>query len=121
MAALGEQQPHLIAGDGITDLEAVDTCKAAADPATRRLTSSLVVAGQIRPAPMRCVMGGHLTDQIVIAMTGRQLVQAHRHNPHMALSCRPAVTSPTPPCKGCVRFRLFESLRWLRMGLADDV
>src|SRR5215207_9081486 len=79
MAALGEQQPHLLPSDLVPNLEAVDPVKASAHPATRRLTPTFVIAGQIRRATMSCVEGGHLTDQIVIAMAGRQLVQAHRH------------------------------------------
>ena len=79
MAALGEQQPHLLPGHHIPDVEAVDAGQPAADPPARRLTTLRVVAGQIRPAPMRRIQRRHLTDQIVIAVAGRQLVQAHRH------------------------------------------
>src|SRR5215203_2074211 len=79
MTALGEQQPHLLAGDLVPHLEGVDTLEAAADPATRRLTWTLVVTGQIRPAPMGRIQRRHLPNQIVIAMTGRQLMKAHCH------------------------------------------
>ena len=64
VAALGEQQPHLLAGHRTPDVEAVDAGQLAADPPARRLTTPRVVAGQIRPAPMRRVERRHLADQI---------------------------------------------------------
>jgi len=52
MAALGEQQPHLLPSHHITDLEAIDPGDAAAHPASWRLTPLGVVGRQIRATPV---------------------------------------------------------------------
>ena len=104
VAALGEQQPHLLTGHHIPDLEAVDAGQPTADPAARRLTPLGVVAGQVRPAPMRRIQRGHLTDQVVIAVPRRQLVQAHRHTTRRAARTTGGHV-PRTPCTGCVRLR----------------
>jgi hypothetical protein len=50
VAALGEQQPHLLPGHHVADLETIDPGDAAAYPASRRFTSLGVVGGKIRPS-----------------------------------------------------------------------
>jgi hypothetical protein len=81
MQAGAEQSPHLLRGDRIPSVEAVDAGQARSDPGSRSLSAFGVVRGQ----PDMTFLGGiqrrYLPGQIVVPRPGAELVDAHRHNP----------------------------------------
>jgi hypothetical protein len=107
VAALGEQQPHLLTGHHIPNVEAVDAVQPAADPPARRLTTLCVGAAiSVRP---RCVASSAATWRIcVIAVAGPQLVQAHRHTNQRRQPGRPGAHAPPHPVHRVCLVSLFE-------------
>ena len=79
MHAGAEQGPHLLRGDRIPSVEAVDAGQAGADPGSRSLSAFGVVGGQ----PDMTLFGGiqrrDLPGQIVVPRPGAELVDTHRH------------------------------------------
>jgi hypothetical protein len=74
-----EQGPHLLRGDRILSVEAVEAGQARSDPRPRSLSPFGVVGGQPEMTLFGGIQRGNLPSQIVVPRPGAELVDAHRH------------------------------------------
>ena len=79
VVAGSEQQPHLLGGHRVAGVEPVQAGQPGTHPRPGSLTLGGVVVGQPGVALTSGVLPRHLPGQVVIARSGGELVQAHRH------------------------------------------
>src|SRR4051794_36083058 len=81
MTAVAEQVAHLLGGQEVAVLDAVDPDHPGADPTAGGLALRLVVVGQPGAAEFGRIGGGDLAGQVFVPRPGRELLQRHRHTP----------------------------------------
>ena len=72
-----EQEPHLLGGDRVAGVQALDASHPGADPHARGLALLRVVGRQPRVALLGGVHRSHLPGQVLVPVPGGQLVQTH--------------------------------------------
>ena len=81
VTAVAEEVLHLLDGDVVAVLEAVESAEPGADPPAGRFALGGVVVRQRSPAELGRVRGRDLASQVLIARPGGELLQRHRHIP----------------------------------------
>ncbi len=96
-----EQEPHLLGGDGVPGVQALDAGHPGADPHARGLALLRVVGRQPGVALLGGVHRSHLPGQVLVPVPGGQLVQTH----HTRLTGAP-LPRRTAPTDAFVRARV---------------
>ncbi len=77
VVARSEQEPHLLGGDHVAGVQALDAGHPGADPHARGLALLRVVGRQPGVALLGGVHRSHLPGQVLVPVPGGQLVQTH--------------------------------------------
>jgi hypothetical protein len=80
-----EESPHLLGGDSVPGVQAIDADHAGTDPRSGAFSAFGVIGVEPDMTLIGGIQGRDLPGQVVVPRPGAELVDAHRHNHQKAI------------------------------------